>query len=63
MKLPSKMFVKPEKKTLSVENIKKSVAAVTNSRRKAPSFSYGDERRNFFLLIVTQNDKFLRGEL
>lgn len=30
MKLPSKMFVKPEKKTLSVENIKKSVATVTD---------------------------------
>ena len=31
MKLPSKMFVKPEKKTLSVENIKKSVATVTDT--------------------------------
>jgi len=30
MKLPSKMFVKPEKKILSVENIKKSVATVTD---------------------------------
>ena len=30
MKLPSKMFMKPEKKTLSVENIKKSVATVTD---------------------------------
>ena len=30
MKLPSKMFVKPEKKTLSVENIKKSVATATD---------------------------------
>ena len=30
MKLPSKMFVKPEKKTLSVENIKKSVGDVTD---------------------------------